>query len=143
MILLPLQADVHDTAVSRAMNPINCLTAATSIAYLRWASKSLLPSVPGAPMDVAIAQVFSHSPYFSSAWLLVHFCTALVCTDASTVHAQLCGCLTKTSGAFLRLHAPELIGFAATADRVRVWSCAVLCSGEGCWQHQQDDGRRL
>lgn len=57
LILLPLQADVHDTAVSRALNPINCLTAATSIAYLRWASKSLLPQVPGAPMDVAIAQV--------------------------------------------------------------------------------------
>jgi hypothetical protein len=59
LILLPLQADVHDTAVSRTLNPINCLTAATSIAYLRWASKSLLPQVPGAPMDVAIAQVRS------------------------------------------------------------------------------------
>jgi len=42
------------------MNPINCLTALTSIAYLRWASKSLLPQVPGAPMDVAIAQVRLH-----------------------------------------------------------------------------------
>lgn len=57
LILLPLQADVHDTAVSRAMNPLNCLTTLTSIAYLRWASKSILPQVPGAPMDVAIAQV--------------------------------------------------------------------------------------
>lgn len=57
LILLPLQADVHDTHVSRAINPINCLTTLTSIAYLRWASKSLLPQVPGAPLDVAIAQV--------------------------------------------------------------------------------------
>jgi hypothetical protein len=57
LILLPLQADIHDTPVSRALNPINCLTTLTSVAYLRWASKSLLPQVPGAPMDVAIAQV--------------------------------------------------------------------------------------
>jgi hypothetical protein len=58
-VLGPLQADVHDTAVSRALNPLNCLTALTSIAYLRWASKSILPLVPGAPLDVAIAQVIT------------------------------------------------------------------------------------
>jgi hypothetical protein len=57
LVLGPLQADVHDTAVSRTLNPLNCLTALTSIAYLRWASKSILPLVPGAPLDVAIAQV--------------------------------------------------------------------------------------
>lgn len=55
--LLPLQADIYDTPVTKALNPMNCLTALTSIAYLRWASKSLLPQVPGAPMDVALAQV--------------------------------------------------------------------------------------
>jgi hypothetical protein len=43
--------------VSATLNPLNCLTALTSVAYLRWASKSLLPQVPGAPLDVAIAQV--------------------------------------------------------------------------------------
>jgi hypothetical protein len=32
LVLAPLQADVHDTAVSRALNPLNCLTALTSIA---------------------------------------------------------------------------------------------------------------
>ena len=57
LTLLPLQADIHDTHVSKALNPLNCLTTLTSIAYLRWASKSLLPSVPGAPLDVALAQV--------------------------------------------------------------------------------------
>lgn len=57
LILLPLQADVQDGPVTRAMNPLNCLTTLTSIAYLRWASKSLLPQVPGAPLDVAVAQV--------------------------------------------------------------------------------------
>lgn len=57
LVLLPLQADVHDTAVSRSLNPLNCLTALTSVAYLRWASKSILPQVPGAPLDLAVAQV--------------------------------------------------------------------------------------
>uniref|UniRef100_A0A383WHX7 FAD-binding PCMH-type domain-containing protein n=1 Tax=Tetradesmus obliquus TaxID=3088 RepID=A0A383WHX7_TETOB len=57
LVLLPLQADIHDTAVSRALNPLNCLTALTSIAYLRWASKSILPQVPGAPLDMAVAQI--------------------------------------------------------------------------------------
>jgi hypothetical protein len=57
LILLPLQADTQDGPVTRAMNPLNCLTSLTSIAYLRWASKSLLPQVPGAPLDVAVAQV--------------------------------------------------------------------------------------
>eukprot|EP00879_Flechtneria_rotunda_P014072 GHRR01014702.1.p1 GENE.GHRR01014702.1~~GHRR01014702.1.p1 ORF type:complete len:461 (+),score=131.27 GHRR01014702.1:498-1880(+) len=57
LVLLPLQADVNDTGVSAALNPLNCLTALTSIAYLKWASKSLLPQVPGAPLDLAVAQV--------------------------------------------------------------------------------------
>jgi hypothetical protein len=30
LVLAPLQADLHDTAVSRALNPLNCLTALTS-----------------------------------------------------------------------------------------------------------------
>lgn len=57
LVLLPLQADINDTAVSRAFNPMNCIGAATSLAYLKWAGKPIMPNVPGAPLAASIAQV--------------------------------------------------------------------------------------
>jgi hypothetical protein len=57
LILAPLQADIHDSVVSKVLNPINCLSTASSIAYLRWANKGLLPQIPGAPLDLALPQV--------------------------------------------------------------------------------------
>eukprot|EP00878_Enallax_costatus_P027539 GHUV01029665.1.p1 GENE.GHUV01029665.1~~GHUV01029665.1.p1 ORF type:complete len:405 (+),score=109.11 GHUV01029665.1:2150-3364(+) len=59
LVLLPMQVDIHDTVVTTKLNPLNCLTSLTTLAYLRWGVKDLLPHINGAPLDVALPQKYA------------------------------------------------------------------------------------
>lgn len=55
-ILLPLQADISNTPVTSALNVANCAFSLSSLVYIRWAGKAIVPVTPGAPLNIAIPQ---------------------------------------------------------------------------------------